>query len=563
MASSEPTIYEPGEKPELTKVFLENNKSKLFIQETQWRGHGDLPALIRPRGNPGKIPRGTFVPPDQWVVVTVGVGDVGVTSCGNEGEMLLQMFRNSASKGTSGLINLDQARDISGVKRGLPVRPGIFKQIEFHESNFDRNKKRKRKIKTISGEKPQGIRVCPNFILTSDPTKEYFTGYTRNTWDLRSLDSSYDIVYPIKEDTGIKFENAGNIIIGPASEYLASGKGDPEIFQTSLHEYLRMLTSNPSLNNSPVKTDASYSWTYRELWSYSLNDLKLLLENVLLVHFRGPKDEWSQGVKDYIESLDKTKLIKKICLYGKRLFISFNCSWLNKCGAGKIFPGIPYKRETLNMVRTTTEMTDLMEQARSLYETKYRYIVEGSQRSKVHPKYNGQFEYKQTCVKKFGLCVEDLSVYKEKGILQGSIYARAAQSIAKANHEGKSIPEYPDEVMDAFRGNTLKASDSTSSENSSNKRQRNRRRTEPIRRARSPSQDPERKFEGSFNLARRLADINKDAQKEDEGLVGLPIAEVSTTESLPSAKSTGAKKKRKKPKNPKKLKKTNKKKKKI
>lgn len=550
-------IYAQGENPVLTKVFLENNKSMLFIQESQWRGHGDLPALIRPRGNPSKIPRGTFDVPDQWVVVTVGVGDVGVTYCEDEGEMLMQMFRNSASKGTSGLINLDQARDSSGVKKGLPIRPGIFKQTEFDESNFDR--KRKNKRKTIPSEKPQGLRVCPNFILTSDPTKEYFTGYTRNKWDLSQLDSSYDIVYPIKEDTGIKFENAGNIMIGPASEYLASGKGDPEIFQTSLHEYLRMLTSHPSLNNSSVKTDASYSWTYRELWSYSLNDLKLLLENVLLVHFRGPKDEWSQDVKDYIESLDKTELIKKICLYGKRLFISFNCSWLNKCGEGKIFPGIPYKRETLNMVRTTTEMTDLMEQARRLYNSKYRYIVEGSQRLKVRPNYNGQFKYNKICVIKCGLCVEDLSVYKEEGKLEGSISARAAQSIAQANQKGKPIPKYSDEVMDAFRGNTLKASDSTSSENSSDKRQRNRRRTEPIRRARSPSRDPERSFEGSFNVARQLANIKEDVKKEGQYM---PIAEVSTTESLPSANSTGAKKKKKKPKNPKKLK-TNKKRKKI
>ena len=545
MASSEPTIYEPGEKPELTKVFLENNKSMLFIQESQWRGHGDLPALIRPRGNPSKIPRGTFDIPDQWVVVTVGVGDVGVTSCKNEREMLMQMFRNSASKGTSGLINLDQARDESGVKKGLPVRPGIFKQTEFDESNFDR--KRKNKRKTIPSEKPQGLRVCPNFILTSDPTKKYFTGYTRNKWDLRSLDSSYDIVYPIKEDTGIKFENAGNIMIGPASEYLASGKGDPDIFQTSLHGYLRMLTSHPSLNNSSVKTDASYSWTYRELWSYSLNDLKLLLENVLLVHFRGPKDEWSQDVKDYIESLNKTELIKKICLYGKRLFISFNCSWLDKCEERKLLPDITYnyKKQMQEMIRTTTEMTDLMEQSRRLYNSKYRYIVEGAQRSKVRPNYNGQFKYKQICVKKFGLCVEDLSVYKEEGKFEGSIFARAAQSIAQANQKGKPMPEYPDEVMDAFRGNILKASDSTSSENSSDKRQRNRRRTEPIRRARSPLRDPEENFMGSFNVARQLANIKEDVKKEGQYM---PIAEVSTTESLSSAKVLEQRKKRKNPK---------------
>lgn len=540
-------IYAQGEKPVLTKVFLENNKCFLFIQESQWRGHGDLPPLIRPRGNPNKIPRGTFDVPDQWVVVTVGVGDVGVTSCKNEGEMLMQMFRNSASKGTSGLTNLDQARDISGVNKGLPVRPGIFKQTEFDESNFDR--KRKNKRKTIPSEKPKRLRVCPNFILTSDPDKKYFTGYTRNTWDLSQLDSSYDIVYPIKEDTGIKFENAGNIMIGPASEYLASGQYDPEIFQTSLHEYLRMLTSHPSLNNSPVKTDASYSWTYRKLWSYSLNDLKLLLENVLLVHFRGPKDEWSQDVKYYIESLDKTELIKKICLYGKRLFISFNCSWLDKCGERKLL----HKKQMQEMIRTTTEMTDLMEQARRLYNSKYRYIIEGAQRLKVLPNYNGQFIPRKICVKKFGLCVEDLSVYKEKGKFEGSDAARNVQAMAQAFQKSKPIPKLTDDVKKALKGEILRASDSTSSENSSDKRQRNIRRTEPIRRARSPLRDLEIDFEGSFNLARQSA-INEEQN--------MPIADVSTTESLPSAKSTGAKKKKKKPNNPKKLKKTNKKKKK-
>lgn len=560
MASSEPTIYEPGEKPELTKVFLENNKSMLFIQESEWRGHGDLPPLIRPRGNPSKIPRGTFVVPDQWVVVTVGVGDVGVTSCGNEGEMLLQMFRNRESKGTSGLINLNRALDEALVKKGQPIRPGIFKQIQFDESNFDR--KRKNKRKTIPSEKPQGLRVCPNFILSND-NNYYFTGYHRNKWD---SGSSYELLYPRKQKSGnFLFARAGDIRIGPANQYLNPGFDENTTkFKTSLSEYLRMLTSHPSLNNSSVKTDSSYPWTYRELWSYSLNDLKLLLENVLLVHFRGPKDEWSQDVKDYIESLDKTELIKKICLYGKRLFMSFNCSWLDKCEERKLLPDITYnyKKQMQEMIRTTIEMTDLMEQARRLYNSKYRYIVEGAQRLKVRPNYNGQFKYKQICVKKFGLCVLDLSVYKEQGKYEGSKFARAAQSTAQANQKGKPIPKLTDDVKEALEGEILRASDSTSSENSSDKRQRNRRRTEPIRRARSPSRDPERAFEGSFNVARQLANIEEDVKKEDEDQY-ISVAEVSTTESLPSAKSTGAKKKRKKPKNPKKLKKTNKKKKKI
>ena len=407
-------------KHELTLLFLKNNKAQLHYQETQWRGHGGITSRLRPSANPKKkYGYGVFPVPDNFNIITLGVGDAGVTSCGDEGKMTLNIFRNLAKEGTAGLFNLDEAE-------GRVIKPGIFKAAEY-----------------VHGEKGEP-RLCPNWDLSTDSTEDFFQGYTR-TKAAGTGDKSLELTYSadiVLFDDRVTFAPAGdlrqhklftgNVVSSVVAAAVAQGdslsrvgeveKAAVETAQAnelefSLKTYVNSLNIVIPLSAGNPKTDASYPWTYSKLEKYDIEDLKTLLKNTLKLHFSG----WGNSVETYINNQTKTELIKKISLYGKRLIILFNCSWIEKAGREQNLPrGKAGNAVRGQAVRTITELATMMDDARELYTgpndrigSGYAYIIENKKRKDILPSYEGQGLFTPLNILTYSLCHQTLAEFKE------------------------------------------------------------------------------------------------------------------------------------------------------
>ena len=450
MASALPKLP----KPKLTINFFQKNTADLFFQETQWRGHGGID-VVRPSADPNKPDYGVFPVPDNFNIITLGVGDVGVTSCGDEGLMTMKMFRNLAKIGSTGITNLDK----------VGVSPGIFKSTRYDVE-----------------KKP--VRICPNWNLSNDDSHAYFTGYTR-TKAHGTENNSFQLLRcsSINPQGFIQFSGSGDIRV----DRLDTGETTPNMY-FNLETYVKSL--NYGVN---IITDASYPWTYVELETYAKEDLRTLLMNTLYLHFSG----WDKKVTDEINSLNRTELIKKISMYGKRLVILFNCSWINKGSySKKLQRGPEGDKDRIEVVRTIVEMRKLMQDARKLY-TRHAYIIEESKRKRMKPPYDGQGVYKEVDAERFRLCVQDLSKYKvqnqsELTVPAGAPFAREAQLMA----QGKPVKITPQlkRVFETHIPGIDSSSSSSRSNSSSSKRakkrqkktRRNEARSESFKRAPSP-----------------------------------------------------------------------------
>ena len=429
-------------KKQLTKRFLEDNESYLFSQIIQWRGHGSIDKT-RPRSG-GKEGYGVFNIPDNFVIANIGVGEPGVTFCGNEGQMTLEIFRNFESRGTVGAIKLEK----------VSVNPALFKANDYKHQG-------------------ENSRICLDWRISTDKDEYYFNGYIRNAYSNRvqycNINNGHFVLTDALADLNRSTNNIYYNYINPArnDEYDSMTQN----IKTRLSILLNNL-NKISIIKGLKKTNALYPWTYKKLETYSMNELKILLRNCLKLHFHG----WSDDVNSYINGLSKEVLIHKISIYSRRFILLFNCSWIPKSGIEQIYsPSIAGDLPRIEAGYTTAQVTEVIKVARDVYK-RHAYIIEKKARSKKYPIYIGPGNFKDLDVEAYNLCVKYMD-YKSKNLSgleesQAHPFAITIQDLSKGIAKGEN-PDLTKITPQLKRILTSEISDSSSSSNKSSSSQGN------------------------------------------------------------------------------------------